>query len=102
MLEYIKLLKDFRDAIKAGDWRKAWALAIKIQEIVLGLFGTGAVAMSADEKTEIAALNAEIGELLDATAVPADADSNKWGDGKIIEFLKGVGKYLLPILIGLV
>lgn len=102
MRQYLQLLRDFRDAIKAGDWRKAWSIAIEIQKAVLDLFGAPAVTMSAEEKAENAALTAEIGALLDSAAVPADVDANKIGDGKkIIAILIPIFRALLPILIGL-
>lgn len=107
--EYLKMLRDFRDAVKAGDWRKAWAIAIAIQQIVLDLFGGigGSIpadtfaALLAEERAEAKELLSEIESLLSGTTVEQDADSSKFGDGKIIAILLPIFRVLLPILIGL-
>lgn len=98
MRQYLQLLRDFRDAVKAGDWRKAWAITIEIQKAVLDLFAAPAVTMSAEEKAENAALTSEIAALLDSTVVPTDVAN---ANGKIIAILLPIFRALLPILIGL-
>lgn len=98
MGQYLLLLKQFRDAWKAGDWRKVAAVAIEIQKIILGFFAAGTViAMSAAEGEEIAAVTAETKALIEGTAVPADADTNAWGDGKLVAWLIKIGLNIIGI-----
>lgn len=97
MREYLQLLKDFRDALLAGEYWKAYTILVKLQEAIVSLFGPGAVVtMSVEEKEEIGSLSSEINGILGNINVASGI-----GDGKIIAILIPIFRALLPILIGL-
>lgn len=96
--DYLKLLIDFRDAWKAGDWKKCAAIAIEIQKIILGFFtSSGVGTMSVVEGEQLTRVTAEIKELIESTAIPADVDGSAWGDGKLIAWLIKIGLIVIGI-----
>lgn len=86
--KYLKLLRDLRDAWKAGDWKKVYALTVEIAIIVRDILTGGEVStMSVEQSEEASALVAEVRGLVEGTALPADAEAAKIGDGKLAAWL---------------
>lgn len=93
MKKYLQLLKDFRDAFKAGEWKKAWAIAIQIQQEILDLFGPAALdAVTPEERQEYQELCAEVQTLLETTTHPEAI-----GDGRIVAWLIKIGLIVIGI-----
>lgn len=94
MAQYLKLLKDFLAAVRAGEWVKAWKLSIQIQELIASLLVAGeVVAMSVEEKAELAAVRGDIESSLKA----AETGASAIGDGKIVAWLIKIGLIVIGI-----